>query len=272
MNATDPSSPDPNMLLFPRDPSIGALGSFIKQSRLDELRKLEASRETRTWEVRAFVSDCVPLIGDAAEALARPLHHKFFLNESPLFIYLHKGGLSAVYYELRGDEDRKLRYIAIRVQSRLPSNALLLARQPINALIDVLVRDMNLPLLVQRLELVSPLDGGVLITEMLIPDRHGVEFGPLGGILQAVPFAPYDALYREALTSSSPFYRLLCAWKMYEGTNRLRKWIREKCHELGITERIPSDPDVNPQELADIGLDVMFAGGVRKGWRFISIN
>jgi hypothetical protein len=128
----------------------------------------------------------------------------------------------------------------------------------------VLTRDQNLPLIVQRLDLVSPADGGVLITEMLIPDRHGVLFGPLGGILQAVRFAPYDALYREAQTNSSAFYRLLCAWKMYEGTNKLRKWLRERCQEVGVAERLPADPNVDPSELLNMGFDKPFAANVRK--------
>lgn len=258
-----PSS-DPNLLIFPRDPTTGALGDFSKQSRTAETRTLEEARELRVWEVRAYISDSVPLAGDAAEALSRPCHHLFFLDESPLYIYLHEGGHRAVYYELVGDENRKLAYIGVRVESRLPSNALLLARRPINALLDVLTRDRDLPLTVQRLDLISPADGGVLISEMLIPARNGVVFGPLGGILQAVPFAPYDALYREALTNPSPFYRLLCAWKMYEGTNRLRRWLREQCVERNIVDRLPSDPEVDPQELIRMGFDATFVSGVRR--------
>jgi hypothetical protein len=264
MNTPEMPLADPNMLLFPRDPSIGALGSFTKQSRMTEIRPFEAARENRIWEVRAFVSDTIPLTGDAAEALARPFTHKFFLNDSPLRIYLHKGGWNAIYYELVGDERNWLRHIAIRVQSRLPSNALLLARQPINALLDVLTRDSYMPLLIQRLELMSPTDGGTLIAEMLIPDRHGIVLGPLGGIMQAVPFAPYDALYREAITSSSPFYRLLCAWKIYKGTNRLRRWMHEECTRHNVTERLPPDPDIDTQELINIGFDQTLVAGMRK--------
>ena len=255
---------DSNILLFPRDPSAGALGNFAKYGRLDEIKNLESTRDERLWEVRAFVSDTVPLAGDAAEAMARPYHHKLVLNESPLFIYLHKGGRNAVYYELVGDKSNQLSHITVRVRSRFPSNALLLARAPVNALLDVLTRDYSLPLVIQRLELMSPGDGGILITEMLIPARNGVAMGPLGGVIQAVPFAPYDALYREALICSSPFYRLLCAWKMYEGTNQLRRWIRKMCEAKGVTERMPSDPDVNPEELIRIGFDPSFVSGIKK--------
>jgi hypothetical protein len=218
----------------------------------------------RLWEVHAVISDHVPLAGDATAALARPSYHLLYLNENPLWIYLHSGGRNAIYYGLFGDDEGKLKYISVKVQSRLPSNALVLARRPINALLDVLTRDSNMPLMIQRLELISPLDGDVLIYELPLPERQGVRLGPLGGIMQAVPFAPYDALYREALTSASPFYRLLCAWKMYEGTNLIRRWIRKQCKSRGITDRLPPDPDVDQQELIKMGFSSAFAQGIRR--------
>jgi hypothetical protein len=255
--------PDANILVFPGEPTTGAIGAFAKYDKLELIKRLEQERIARTWEVRAYISDHVPLAGGADAALARPAYHLLHLNQNPLWIYLHSGGRNAVYYGLFGDELGKLKYITVSVESRLPSNALLLARGPINALLDVFTRDSNMPLIVQRLELMSPLDGDVLISEFLIPQRNGVALGPLGGIMQAVPFAPYDALYREALTTTSPFYRLLCAWKMYEGTNRIRRWIQEQCEQRGINDRMPPDPDVDPQELIRLGLDAAFVQRIR---------
>jgi hypothetical protein len=252
------------MLISPAEPTTGAIGAFAKFEKLEQIRQLEQEHIVRPWEVRAYISDHVPLAGGADAALSRPGYHFLHvnLNENPLWIYLHSGGRNAVYYGLFGDEAGKLKYVTVSVQSRLPSNALLLARGPINALLDIFTRDSSMPLTVQRLELMSPLDGDVLIYELLIPQRNGVVLGPLGGIMQAVPFAPYDALYREALTTTSPFYRLLCAWKMYEGTNHIRRWIREECKKGGIKDRMPSDPDVDPQELIRLGLDPKFVKGI----------
>ncbi|MGO9211544.1 MAG: hypothetical protein ACLPXM_11555 [Terriglobales bacterium] len=257
-----PIPPDTNMLIFPAEITPGALAVFCPYRRIQEIRELEQVHERRTWEVRAVISDHVPLAGDAAAARGRNSYHLFEVNDGRQWIYLHSGGRAAVYYELVGGGDRRLQYIAVRVETALPSNALLLARQPLNALLDVFTRDSNMPLLIQRLELMSPRDGGLLLTQMLLPSRNGVQFGPLGGILQAVPFAPYDALYREALTSSSPFYRLLCAWKMYEGTGRIRRWIREECERRGIDERQPGDPEVDRDQLVRMGLKAEFANGI----------
>jgi hypothetical protein len=37
-----------------------------------------------------------------------------------------------------------------------------------------------------------------------------------------------------AVTSSSPYYRLLCAWKVYEGIGRIRKFLRENADQFGV--------------------------------------
>jgi len=252
------------MLISPAEPTPGAIGAFAKFEKLAQIRQLEQEQLVRVWEVRAYISDHVPLAGGADAALARPGYHLLHINqnENPLWIYLHSGGRNAVYYGLFGDQAGKLSYITVNVESRLPSNALLLARGPINALLDVFTRDSNMPLTVQRMDLMSPTDCDVLISELLIPSRNGVVLGPLGGIMQAVPFAPYDALYREALTTASPFYRLLCAWKMYEGSDRIRKWIRQQCKQRGISERMPPDPTIAPEELIKFGFDGDFVKGI----------
>ena len=174
MNANQEVPPDANMLISPAEPTQGALGVFAKHEKTAEVKELEQERQTRIWEVRAIISDTIPLSGDADTILNRSINHLFFLNESPLWIYLHSGGANAVYYELVAGHDRHLRYIAVRVESRLPSNALLMARKPINALLDVFTRDSDMPLLIQRLELISPRDGSVLLTQTLVPNRNGV--------------------------------------------------------------------------------------------------
>jgi hypothetical protein len=183
-------------------------------------------------------------------------------SENPLWIYLHAGGRKAVYYGLFNDVKGRLDYIAVKVQSALPSNALLLARGPINALLDVMVRNYPMPLLLQRLDLMSPTVGDVLPSECLVPEPRGVSIGPLGGIAQATPFAPYDALYREALTSPSPFYRLICGWKMYEGSGKIRGIVRKECEQRKVPPRLPADPTITADDLRKFGFSPEFGTGI----------
>jgi len=203
------------------------------------------------------------LAGDGAAVLARRPEHLFYLNENPLLIYLHSGGRDAVYYELVGNQDGHLTHIEVRVETAIPGKALVLAWRPLNALLDAMVRNRQMPLILQRLELLSPGDGGVLAYELLLPYRDGIRMGPLGGIVQSVPFAPYDAILREAVTSTSPFYRLLCAFRIYEGTNVIRRWLRGECERLGVGERLPADPDINQDDLEGFEFPPEYAGRLR---------
>lgn len=251
------------VVIVPREPVPGTLAVLARENKVAEIRELEASRTLRTWRVRAVLSDSIPLCGDGNEAVARPAHHNFVLNQNPISIYLHAGGRNAVYYDLVGAANGHLETIEVRVETAIPDNALLLARQPINALLDAFARNSPMPLAVQRLELLSPADGSVLAYELILTCRAGVRFGPLGGILQRPIFAPYDALYREAITSSSPFYRLLCAWKVYEGIGRIRRFLREKATEFGVQERLPPEPAVDREELLRLGFQPQFLEGIR---------
>jgi hypothetical protein len=250
--------------VFPPMPTPGALGVFTRPEKIEEIKQLETERTPRVWEVRAYLSDHVPLAGDPSGVLAKTGEHFLQVNpsENPLWIYLHAGGRNAVYYGLFNDAAGKLDYILVKVQSSLPSNAILLARGPINALLDVLVRNHPMPLVIRRLDLMSPLSGDVLLSEFLIPEARGVSIGPLGGIMQSTPFAPYDALYREALVSSSPFYRLICGWKMYEGADKIRGKVRKECGQRKIPAKLPPDPKIRPNDLVRFGFDEKFAEGV----------
>ena len=258
-----PMSPESLYLLDPREPSPGVLAVLARGKRLPEIETYELSRESRHWKVRGIVSDTIPLCGDPSEIIKLHPQNMMFINGDPLSIYLHSGGRRAVYYDLVGaGTDKKLAYIEVIVETRLPSNAITLARRPLNALLDVLTRDRNLPLALQRIELMSPLDGDVLLYQMLLPSRDGVLFGPLGGIMQAVPFAPYDAIYREALTSSSPFYRLLCAARIFEGSGTIRKWLKTQAEARGMQVKLPSEVRVDEEQLVRMGMAKDFVAGV----------
>jgi hypothetical protein len=241
------------LLLHPKAPVPGVLATLGKPGKIDEIREYEEKKELRIWTVSGIVSDTVPLAGNPLEILESGGFELIKLNENPLTIYLHSGGRNAIYYDLVGDENAKLHHIEVRVESRLPSNAILLALRPLNALLDVLARNFGFPILLRRVELISPRSGEPLVSEILLPVKDAITAGPMGGIIQAVPFAPYDAIYREALTSSSPFYRLLCAARIYEGANTIRKWLKERCEKLAIQARLPPELLVDHEFLRQIG-------------------
>lgn len=61
----------------------------------------------------------------------------------------------------------------------------------------------------------------------VVMDRHGEKL--------AYEMKPIYALYREATNSSSPYYKLLCLYKIMEGLlTGLRKFLRKKAESMGI--------------------------------------
>jgi hypothetical protein len=255
----------PYVAVYPEQPTPGGLGVLVPQDRLDEMQDLQREAARRVWEVRGVVSDHIPLSG--LGALTATPEHRLFLKESPVAIWLHRGGDRAVYFDLVGDNpEKRLDYIAVKVETKLPSTAFLLAREPLSRFLDVLARGYGLPLVYQRLDLVSPRDGQLLASELIVPPSpKGIIFDqPGSGFHQAEPFAAYDAIVREALTNPSPFYQLLCAFRLYEGTSWIRRWLRQETRRFEIDANLPSDPRIEPGELEKMGLPAQLAEGVRK--------
>ncbi len=215
--------------------------------------------------MRGIISDTIPLGGTIRSGLERRREHNFLLNESLLSIYLHRGGRDAIFFDFVADAEQRLDCIEVRVETNLPSNAFLHARQPLNEMLDVLVRNPpHTPLVIQRLELVSPNDGGILAYEVTLPFMNGVAFGPLGGVLQWPVFSPYHAIFREAIVNPSPFYRLLCAWRVYEGIQVVRRWLREQCPRFNVNERLPKSPEVDVQHLERMEFEYKWCARIRR--------
>jgi Methylamine utilization protein MauJ len=252
-------------IVDPSDPAPGVIGVAVPEERLAELQAAEQARTKQVWRVRGVVSDHIPLAGDVRGVIGSERTHNFFLNDKSLAIYLHRGGHDAIFFDLVAQPGGRLDYIEVKVETDLPSNALLFARQPLNEMLDALVRTPpNPPLLLQRLELVSPIDDGILAYEVTLPFNQGVLFGPMGGVLQWRAFAPYFAIFREAITTSSPFYRLLCAWRVYEGIQTIRQWLREQCTRFDIKEKLPKEPEVDTAHLQRMGFSAEFCAKIRR--------
>jgi hypothetical protein len=97
-----------------------------------------------------------------------------------------------------------------------------------------------------------------------LPFLEGVALGPLGGVLQWPIFAPYHAIFREAIVNPSPFYRLLCAWRVYGELQIVRRWLREQCGRFNINERLPGSPEVDVQHLERMGFEREWCARIRR--------
>lgn len=242
------------VLVDPKEPLPCCLGVVVRESRVDDLRKAEEEARERTFIVRAVLSDHVPLAGSMAEILGRPSFHKLAVNDRKLSIYLHHGGRNATYFDLVGTgADGWLDYVEVIVQSRYPSNCFWAARTAVSQFLDSMMRARWLPLTIRRLDLHLEGDESPLCQQLILPFTDGVRMGPLGGIHQYSFLAPYEALIREAVTTGSPYYRLLCAYRLYEGLQPLRKTLRELGEQLGVTAPLPKPPALDLGLLRSFG-------------------
>jgi hypothetical protein len=240
--------------VFPPRPTAGVSGICIPEDRTREIRMLEAEQKIRLWTVRAIISDHVPLYGELENAVQRPLQHSLLLNENPLTIYVSQNGRNPVYFDLKGGSDNRLSHIELRVQTDLPDKAIRLSWEPFSTLLDSIVRITPLPLVISRLELLSPDSGEVIAYNLLLPNSSGLSMGPLGGIVVQPPFIPVDAIWREALVSSSPFYRLLCGYRMDDACSELRALMRSIFLKRGLNIQLPPEQAVDPELLIELGM------------------
>jgi hypothetical protein len=259
------SKPPDYVILGTTNPQPGSLAIVVPEHEVERIGNYEREQKRAFWHVRAIISDHIPLAGSLADILSRRSENMITVNDNPLTIYLHAGGRDAIYYDLVPDHSGNLAGIAVRVETAKPLSSFFHGRQAVNQFLDVLAtRPAPMPLTIQRLELISPQGDEVLAYQVILPYQNALSIGPLGGIQRWLPFAPYDAIFREAITSSSPFYRLLCACRVYEGGNAIRKWMKEQRSRLNLTSPLPKDPDVDTAELEQMGLSADFCRSIKR--------
>lgn len=139
-----------------------------------------------------------------------------------------------------------------------------LARTAVNDLLDNLQGRVWLPLSIMRIDLYVKGEPYPLAHQLILPYPVGLKIEPLGGIHQYPAFSFYEAVLREAIISTSPYYRLLCAYRLYEGLSKLREWMKKLSEKFGINDKLPKDPIVDRDLIKGIGLNEDFLKGVQK--------
>jgi hypothetical protein len=256
-------------LIDPHTPLPCALGVVAPVDRVAEIRSIQKEAKLRRYLVRAILSDHIPLAGSMASILARPGYHMMEVNGESLTIYLHHGGRNAVLFDLVGGQPTEaLKYIEVQIESQFPSNCFWSARTAVSQLLDSMMRTAWLPLTIRRLDLFLGGDSRPLCHQLILPFTDGVRWGPLGGIHQMPVLVAYEALIREAITTGSPFYRLLCGHRLYEGLQPLRKTIRELGEKFGIAAQMPKPPTVDLEFLQRVGFTPDFLEKIKNAEDF----
>lgn len=249
-------------VLWPARAVPGAIAVVGTAEQAVRLELLERAAEELVYTVRVIVADHIPLAGTLNEAVATKPTRSIALQDAPPAMYLHHGGHRAVYFSLSTSDQESLEALEVEVQTKSPFSAFQAARTEANQLLDTLMRRGWLPLIIARLELLDS-ERRILAYQLALPFSSSMQIGPIGGIHQYPLFSELEAIAREAICATSPYYRLLCAHRLYDGTGRLRTRLRKLSERFNVDVPLPKDVIVDPELLLAHGFNAQFCDGLR---------
>lgn len=252
------------MVIEPKVLFPGCLSILVPTDKLDAFKTIGTKNAPSRYVVRAVVSDHIPLAGDLGEILTTGSGALLWVNGNPLTINLEFPHYLPFFYDLVPSEGGRLAHIDVEVEARHPTLTLTPARTAINQLLDTLMRVVWLPLVVVRLDVYVKGEDGPLLHQLLLPFTEGLSIGPLGGFGSFPRFAPYEALLRESISATSPYYRFLCAYRLFDGINYLRSDIAELVRRFSVATPMPWPPQVDPNFLRSLGFVEDFIKGIQK--------
>ncbi|MFN0279396.1 MAG: hypothetical protein ACKVRN_12500 [Pyrinomonadaceae bacterium] len=248
-----------NYHINPKIPFPGMLAIFIPVSESQIVSELELSRTYQNYLVRAVVSENIPLSFNVTEFIKRDSSSLLVVKENPLTLTMHHGGYNAIFYDLVPKENGDLSHIEVEIKAQYPADCLATARTIVNQFLDRLMREMWLPLSIIRLDIFLKGRDTPLMHQLVFPFNTRMQIGPLGGYDAFPLFSSYEALIREAIHSTSPYYRFLCAYRLNDGISHLRSEIKKLCANHGVTTKLPKRPKIDPTVLLDFGFNKEFA-------------
>jgi hypothetical protein len=214
-----------DQLWLPNPAFPGEQTMIYRNSRTRELVALSMAKKRRIMRVRAVLTDqSYPLNCSLEDLLAFRPNSRIRLTDGQFSLWKHYGGNKAVFFDVRGDENGSLTSVEVEVSAVKPELALAYARASINQLLDSLTATVPHPIVIQRLELLSPDNNtDVLAYQITMPHQLSTNLPKIGGVFPAGAFTGVEAVLREALTNPSPYYRLLLAYRGFEGIKGIHR-------------------------------------------------
>lgn len=237
-------------LASPSVPTPGGLAILVPDPQCDLFNSFDDSSDYRIWEVRGL--------------LAKPTcpykvpHFLKALKPGIKMSTAGSGGNQAfINFHFRADSEGYVQEICVRVEERTPVAALSRARQPLEQLLDETCALTYTSLSFLQFHVALSSDSPILAIETLLP------FGPNLEIDSHIHLPPdrewlwvIDELFREALCTNSPYYRLLVAFRIVEGISHLKKLILVACRSRGIQAPLPKNPKILKSEIYKRGATI----------------
>ena len=247
MAESDSSSTADQLWMPPYDAFPGEHTMIYRDSQTRELHAISMSGERRAFRVRAILTDqALALCSSLEEVLKFRPKNRVRLPDGQFSLWKHYGGTRAVFHDLKADDEGNLLAIEVDVSAIRPELALGYGRAAVNQLLDSLTASAPHPILIQRLELMSPSEREVVLAfQVTMPHQSVTQLRRFGGIGPTRWFAGVEAVLREAATNPSPYYRLMLAYRGFEGTKRLQREFGDfvKKHKIDAPTLVPLQLD-----------------------------
>ncbi len=241
-------------IIHPSNPLPGMLGTYLPANMVETLGNIEVQKRFEIFTVRGVISDNIPLEFEIGEFLSRQSSSLIRLRENPITLNLHYGGTQAFFYDLVANQGGSLNHIEVEVEADHPNAAFQLGRTLINQFLDTLMREIWMPLTLMRLDVYRHNGEGPILQQAIIPFNRIIDFSPTGGYHTRYLFAPYESLLRETITATSPYYRVMCAYRLLEGLKFLRHQLRKLIDKVEHTlPALPKPPKVGKEIFDDFG-------------------
>jgi hypothetical protein len=241
-------------VIYPSNPLPGMIATYLPISMVETLGQIESEKQFEVFVVRGVIADHVPLEFEISEFLSRPSQSLIRLTASPITLNLHYGGTRAFFYDLVADKTGNLNHIEVEVEADHPNAALQPARTLINQLLDTLMREIWMPLSIVRLDVYRHDSDRPLLQQAVFPFNRILNFNPLGGFHTSYLFSPYESLLRETITATSPYYRVMCTYRLVEGLKFLRSELRKLTEQIkGDLPAMPKPPKVGSEMFDNFG-------------------
>ena len=216
---------------------------------------LQEHSKKRLWYVRGELGReplFPPCFGDSPPRLLSKAEGQMFVS-----VMGTRTSSQALSFQPFGNANGEILAFGLRVESESPTQALEDAREPFGELLDSLTTWTGAPLRYIQYSISESEESEPLAFEIHVPFQTQLRFDkgqflPRLGPLLTVP----DAIIREGLCSESPYYRLLCAYRVKAGIDYIRAVLGKNAAAVGKQQELPKWPVIPSTEILERGANL----------------
>jgi len=213
MSKDEENGMDKNLLNI-EHPEVHCSGNvevIIPENSRSKIQEIQKNPKERLYLGRAYLSSIYDNTRPFDEILKFSGATLVKMSERKLRSHINWQN-SGVVFTFKSNSYKMLNRVEAYTKGKLPSNALDIFKYALYTLIDRLVYSLKCPIYVQSITLLF--NNKPLLYELPITFAGEKTIAYGGEVNNVHWFAPLDALEREAICSPSPFYRVLCRFRI----------------------------------------------------------